>query len=286
MRRLSREELRQTNENIGKGASAYSSGQLHSEDPELAELLDGLQRYVNLEQDVADYYDLAAAKGKKDRMAGRVFLVPKERAHGLSQDPLTHKAIAATQQYHEGGGQPLVAPSSIDAETAAMKETLQDLVMNTSISKVGGGGERSATPRTDEQRLDAAASLLATLGRGYNQDVGYAFGGIPLDVGHKIGHISRPDLSNTASNLAWENQYANKGKAATEKMAGNQGREATDEELAAGLFRSHINKLTEGVVLPGRKGSAEREAFMDNINSKIGNVSERGPGDINITLDY
>jgi hypothetical protein len=269
VRRLNKEERRQHNENLAVGASAYSSGQLHREDPQLAELLDGLEKYANLEQDVADYYELAPAKQKADRMAGKVFLVPVKRQHDLNQHPLTHKAIAATQLYHEGGSVPLVSPPSIDAETAAMKQTLQEIVMPGSINKIGGGGEREETPRSDAEKLDASASLLAVLARGYNQDIGYAYGGMPLDVGHKISHTSRPDLSNKASNLTWENQYANKGKSATEKMAGQQGREATDEELAQGLFRSHINKLVADVVLPGRKGSAERREFMDPINAKV-----------------
>ena len=59
-----------------------------------------------------------------------------------------------------------------------------------------------------------------------------------------------------------------KGKAATEKMA-NQGREATGCELAHCLFKSHKNKLMADVVLPGRKGSNERNAFMQPINDKV-----------------
>ena len=52
-------------------------------------------------------------------------------------------------------------------------------------------------------------------------------------------------------------------------MAANQGREATDAELAQGLFKSHKNKVIADVVLPGRKGSNERNAFMQPINDKV-----------------
>ena len=162
--------------------------------------------------------------------------------------------------------------------------------MASSIAGIGSGGARGN--RTPEQLKDVASSLLVDTDRGYNSRAGYAYGGMPLDAGHVIGHASRPDLSDKGSNLEWENQYANKGKAATEKKAAQEGREATDEELAAGLFKSHKNKLLSDVVLPGRKGSAERNAFMDPINQKVDDyldrgrmagdifVSESGPGDV------
>ena len=124
--------------------------------------------------------------------------------------------------------------------------------------------------------------MLVDTDRGYNSRAGYAYGGMPLDAGHVIGHASRPDLSDKGFNLELENQYANRGKAATEKMAANQGREATDQELAAGLFKSHKNKLLEDVVLPGRKGSKERNDFMEPINRKVEEylAAQRFAGDI------
>ena len=98
---------------------------------------------------------------------------------------------------------------------ARMNELLDKYVMGTSIAGIGSGGQRHQ--RNAEQLRDVAASLLVDTDRGYNSRAGYALGGMPLDAGHVIGHASRPDLSDMGSNLEWENQYANKGKAATEK---------------------------------------------------------------------
>ena len=52
-------------------------------------------------------------------------------------------------------------------------------------------------------------------------------------------------------------------------MAAQQGREATDKELAEGLFKSHKNKILEDIVLPGRRGSKVLKAFMEPINEKV-----------------
>lgn len=267
MGRLSSEARRLSNAGLAAGTQAYKRGQLN--DPQLTELLDGLEDYVELERMGGDYYYIAPAKNKTARMSGQVFLEAEPRMHGASQHPLTHKGLAATQLLHAGGGVPLVNAPAKDPAVARAAELIDKYVMPTSIRNIGSGGERSALPRTAEELQDVAASLLVDTDRGYNSRAGYAYGGLPLDAGHVIGYINRPDLANKGFNLENEIGYVNRGKAATEKMAGNQGREATDEELAAGLLKSHVNKLTEDVVLPGRKNSKERQAFMAPINAQV-----------------
>lgn len=252
---------------LALGSNAYIKGELN--DPHLDKLLQGLEDYIELEGLGGDYYHLEAAKRKSDNAAGKVFIVAEPRAHDQNQHPLTHKAIKATHDLHANDGIPLINARDKGPEIARAKELLQKYVMDTSVRNIGSGGERSALPRSNEELQDVAASLLVDTDRGYNSRAGYAFGGMPLDAGHVIGYASRPDLANKGSNLEWENQYANKGKAATEKMAANEGREATDAELAQGLFKSHINKLVDDVQLVGRKNSKAREEFMAPINAKV-----------------
>ena len=256
---------REQNEALARGSRALIRGEI--DDPKLVELLKNLEDYVELEGAGGDYYYLQGAKRKSDNMAGKVFLVPEARVHDMGQHPLTHKAILATQQLHENNGVPLINAPAKGPAIARMQELLDKYVMGTSIAGIGSGGQRNQ--RSPEQLRDVAASLLVDTDRGYNSRAGYALGGMPLDAGHIIGHASRPDLSDKGSNLEWENQYANKGKAATEKMAAQQGREATDTELAEGLFKSHKNKILSDIVLPGRKGSKVRNAFMEPINEKV-----------------
>lgn len=252
---------------LAQGTNAYINGKLN--DPELEKILQGLEDYVELEGLGGDYYHLETAKRKSDNAEGKVFIVAEPRAHGENQNSLTHKAIKATHDLHANNGVSLVNAPDKSPEIARANELLNKYVMDTSVRNIGSGGERAALPRSNEELMDVAASLLVDTDRGYNSRAGYAFGGMPLDAGHVIGYASRPDLANKGSNLEWENQYANKGKSATEKMAAGQSREATDAELAQGLFKSHINKLVEDVQLVGRKNSKAREAFMAPINAKV-----------------
>ena len=57
----------------------------------------------------------------------------------------------------------------------------------------------------------------------------------PLDAGHFIAHASRPDLSDSPENIGFQNAYENRGQASAEKFASQQGREATQTELANAL---------------------------------------------------
>lgn len=263
---ISRKELiAARNAALAQGTRALINNEIN--DPQLVALLTALEDYVELEGAGGDYYHLEGARRKSDNMAGKVFLVAEPRAHGMEQHPLTHRAISATQQMYENGGKPLVNAPPKEPAIARLGELLDKYVMGTSVSSIGSGGARDT--RTPEQLRDITASLLVDTDRGYHSRAGYAYGGISNDVGHIVGHESRPDLSDEATNLEMQNQYANKGQAATEKMAANQGREATNEELAQGLFKSHKNKLLADVVLPGRKGSKERNAYMQPINDKV-----------------
>ena len=262
---------------LAQGTNAYIRGELS--DPVLEKLLAELEDYVELQGIGGDYYHLEAAKRKSDKAAGKVFLVAEPRLHGEGQNSYTHKAIRATHDLHANDGVSLVNAPDKAPEIARAAELLDKYVMDTSVRGIGSAGERGELPRSNEELRNVAASLLVDTDRGYNSRAGYAYGGMPLDGGHVQSYASRPDLANEGSNLEWENQYVNKGKSATEKMAAGLGREATDAELAQGLFKSHVNKLLEGTVLPGRKGSQERKDFMAPINAKVGSTRVDSPGD-------
>ena len=141
-----------------------------------------------------------------------------------------------------------------------------------SITSVGTLGSREKP--TDKEVLYRAAALYGDVDRGYDPKTGMPFntmrseGVTPLDAGHFQSHISFPELSNSPTNIGYQNQYENKGQATAEKLAGQQGREATNEELADMIFKSIINRTVEDVQLP-RKGKA-RDAFMAPINAKLG----------------
>lgn len=274
---LPRRNRAQRAHDLALGTNAYINGELN--DPVLEKLLGELEDYVELQGIGGDYYHLEAAKRKSDKAAGKVFLVAEPRLHDQNQNSYTHRAIRATHDLHANGGVPLVNAPAKEPAIARVNELLDQYVMDTSVRNIGSAGERAELPRSTEELRDVAASLLVDTDRGYNSRAGYAYGGMPLDGGHVVGYASRPDLANKGSNLEWENQYANKGKAATEKMAAGLGREATDAELAQGLFKSHLNKLVEGTVLPGRKGSKTREEFMAPINAKAGSTRVDSPGD-------
>ena len=212
-----------------------------------------------------DYYDVVIPKRNKD---GKVALVAKEREHGLGSTPATLRAILAAEQTYRGGGSDFQRNPQ---EVQRMADFLQKNVTQGSLSSIGVKGAREV-PTPDEKVMRAAALLIDT-DKGRDPVTGMPFntmmskGTTPLDAGHFIAHASRPDLSNSPYNIGWQNQYENKGQAHAEKIAGQQGREATNEELADALFKTFINKITKDVVLP-RKGRA-RDEFMAPINAKL-----------------
>ena len=262
------EAIADRNHAIALAAQDLSKNEL--DDPALSQLLNDLEDYVTLEQMGGDYFHLVPVKNKSDKAAGLVAIAANPRKHGGSESPISLNSILRTHQYHAGGGVPLVNAPDKALAIAQAKELIKKYVQTGSIAKLGKGGARSK--RTPEEELGIAASTLVDTDRGYNSTVGYAYGGLALDQGHKKSHLSRPDLSNDPTNLENEIQYANKGKAATEKMAGQQGREATDEELAQGLLKSFLNKITSDVTLPDRRTIAGREAYDDlmiPINEKV-----------------
>ena len=258
----------QRNHHIALASRALKRGELN--DNSLESLLSNLEDYVELEGMGGDYFYLAPVKNKTDNAKGLVAIKANPRVRGGSESPLSINAVLKTQQFHEGGGVPLVNPPSKEKAIEKAKKLISKYVQPGSISNLGKGGARSK--RTEEELLGIAASTLVDTDRGYNSTIGYAYGGLGLDQGHRISHIGRPDLSNDPNNLELEIQYANKGKAATEKAAGKEGRAPTDAELAEGLLKSFINKITSDVVLPDRRtivGREEYKALMDPINAKV-----------------
>ena len=82
-----------------------------------------------------------------------------------------------------------------------------------------------------------------------------------------IGHASRPDLSDNRLVRFLDdgktNNFANKGKAATEKMAAQQGREATDEEFGERCYSEVISiRSWKEQRLPYRRGSKALAEYM------------------------
>ena len=71
----------------------------------------------------------------------------------------------------------------------------------------------------------------------------------------------------TLTTLVTRTNMRIRDQATAEKLAGQQGREATNEELADMIFKSIINRTVEDVKLP-RKGKA-RDAYMAPINAKL-----------------
>ena len=237
----------------------HDSGQLN--DPWFSKQLDKFYEGVEISDLAGDYYDVVYSPrgAKKDKVSLRA----KPRGHGMSKDPSTYRATIAAEGQLRSGDTSMAGPAKDLEKIAAF---LQKNVMPGDITKVGSLGSREAP--TEEQALMRAAALLGDVDRGYDPVTGVAFNGMPLDAGHIISHISRPDLSNDPANIRFQNAYENKGQAAAEKFAGQQGREATNEELADALWKNLINKAVAGVSLP-RKGSKAYKEYMDPINAKV-----------------
>ena len=218
-----------------------------------------------------DYFVPVAPKQKSARESGKVFLEPVERGSGLGTSSATYQAMIAAEALARAGKKDSTfvgPPKDLDK----IASFLEKHVMPGSISSVGTLGSREKP--TDREILYRAAALYGDVQRGFDPKTGMPFntmrspGVTPLDAGHFKSHISNPELSNDPYNIGYQNQYENKGQSAAEKLAGQQGREATDEELADMLFKSIINRTVEDVQLP-RKGKA-RDAFMAPINAKLG----------------
>ena len=244
---------------------AINNGTLN--DPEFEKLLKELSPYRDLDEGTGDYYDVVIPKNKTLRESGKVQLVPKERDHGLGETKATFQALMAAEKHARSGVQ--VMP---ERDITRMAGLLRDYVTQGSISKVGMLGSRERP--TDEEIHLRAAALLTDIDNGRDPKTGIPFntmnspGTMPLDAGHFIAHTSRPDLSNSPDNIGFQNAYENRGQASAEKIAGQQGREATSQELADALFKSYINKITSDVKLP-RKNSKEYKELMAGINAKL-----------------
>lgn len=244
-------------------------------DPDFERALEKASVGREVEELGGDYFHPVLPKDKKELAAGKVFLVANKRGHGMGTAPVTYRAMMAAEKLARSGKKATTfAGPEKDLEKIA--EFLKENVMQSSISDVGTKGSRGGA--TDEEILMRAAALFGDVERGYDPKTGVAFnamhqkGLVPLDAGHFMSHIANPELSNDPSNIGYQNQYENKGQASAEKIAGNEGRQATDEELADMLYKSIINRTVEDVKLPSRNtraGKAEYEALMSRINAKI-----------------
>ena len=249
------------------------NGQIN--DPDFLRALNQVGKGVEISDIGGDHFETVIKPPKSERgrkkylSTGKVELAPRVRAHGLGESPSSMRAILA-QERMKRNGYTGFNPPAIEPEIERITQVLNDGVQLKSINSIGMGGAREA--RTSEQKLGVAASLLADVDRGYNRETGAAFNGVALDAGHRVAHSANPLLSNEPSNLIMQNQYVNKGQAAVEKMAFQQGREATDTELADGLFKSWINKIMNNQTLATdgmRKNSPKYNEVMSAINAKI-----------------
>jgi ribosomal protein S11 len=253
------------------------------DDPDFLRALEKIGKGVEIEDIGGDYFEpvvnykinkdgspILDAEGKKQYLGkGKVNLEAVERAHGLGQSPSSMRAILAQERFKRTGYTGF-NPPPIEGDIERITKILQEGVSATSYGKIGMGGARGN--RTPEQKLGVAASLLADVDRGYNRETGIAFNGVALDAGHRVAHSANPLLSDDPSNLIMQNQYMNKGQSAVEKRAYQQGREATNEELAQGLWKSWINKILDGAPLLTdgmRKNSPKYREVMSAINAKV-----------------
>ncbi len=242
------------------------------DDPAFVKLMQGLEKAVEIE-DMGDvYYSPSVNKSKKGGYisADKIIFTPEERIHGGAESPSTFRSILAQERFKRDGYTAFdLAP--IEPEIARITKLLRDEVdFNKSVKLIGNAGARG--PRTDEQYLGIAASLIADTDRGYNRQTGIAFNGMPLDGGHLVAHSANPLLSDVPTNLIMQNGYMNKAQASTEKMAKNLGREATNVELADGLLKSYINRILNGQMLLTdgmRKGSSSYNDVMSVIDKKL-----------------
>ena len=259
------ERLRARNE----AALALDNGTF--DDPQLAKILGELEPYRELEEAVGDYHDLVIPKNKSQRESGLVKMVAQERTGGLSKAPNTLRAVIAAEQQARSGRQTLP-----ERDISRMAGLLKDLVVPGDINKLGSLGARGNL--TGETALLRAAALATDLDNGFDPKTRVPFNvmnqavSTPLDAGHVIAHASRPDLSDSPENIGFQNAYENRGQASAEKFASQQGREATQTELANALYRSFVNKMIDDVKLPSRntkEGKAAYAALMDPINAKL-----------------
>ena len=242
------------------------------DDPDFLRAIQRAEEGVAVEDLGGDYYYPVAPQRKGDLASGKVFLVPHKRGHGLGTSPATYQAMIAAEQLARSGRKDttFAGPEKDLNKIAAF---LQEHVMPGSISDVGILGARH-TP-TDQEKLMRAAAMYGDVERGYDPKHGMPFntmnskGIMPLDAGHFLSHTSNPELSNDPRNIGFQNQYENKGQSAAEKLAGQQNRDATSQELADMLYRSIINRTVEDVKLPYRRGSKALEEFMAPINAQI-----------------
>lgn len=241
------------------------------DDPEFLNAIDKAAQGRAIEELAGDYFELTVPRRKSDRESGKVFLTPVPATHGMSTSAATYQAMAAAEAQARSGKSRL-APGAGANDLAKTIAFLQEHVMPGSISYIGKLGSRE-TP-TEQEVLERAAKLLGDTRNGFDSSSGMPFnmfrqqGIIGLDAGHGEAHASNPALSNSASNIRFQNMYENRGQAAAEKIAANQGRSASGQEIADMLWKSIVKRTVDDVKLP-RKGSAAFKALMGPINAKV-----------------
>ena len=245
------------------------------DDPHFMRALNKVGKGVEISDIGGDHFETVINPPKSERgrerylETGKVELAPRVRAHGLGESPTTMRAMLAQERMKRTGYTAFNTPA-IEPEIERITQILNDGVQLKSINSIGMGGARG--PRTSEQKLGIAASLLADVDRGYNRETGAAFNGVALDAGHRVAHSGNPLLSDEPTNLIMQNQYVNRGQAAVERMASQEGREATNTELADGLFKVWMNKIMKDQPLATdgmRKNSPKYKEVMRGIDAKL-----------------
>ena len=246
---------------------------LYDDDPAFLKAIEEVRLGRHLQDMTQDYYNLVVPKGKKDRATGKLHLQKRDRGHGQGKSEATLRAILGAEGLASSGGSTFKRDMN---EVNKMVRFMDKHVMPGSIATMGAEGTsgKGRSKPTDEQLPLRAGALMIDSNNGYDPVTKIPFNGImqwettPRDAGHFTAHVADHSLSNDPTNIGWQNGYENKGQSAAEKIAGQEGREATNEEISAMLVKTFINRLTNDVYLP-RRNSKEYHAYMAPINTQI-----------------
>lgn len=217
-------------------------------DPVFLKILEKIRQGRNLQDMVQDYYNTVVPKRPSDRATGKVHLQKRVRGKDQQTHPATMQAMIAAERLASSKGIKFQRDKN---EMERMASFMKDHVMEGSINTMGKEATGGREKPTDEEIPLRAAALMLDNNNGYDFHHRRPFNTImqwestPRDAGHITSYIADKSLANDPLNIAWQNEYENKGKASAEKFAGQQKREATDKEIADALFKSFINKITK-----------------------------------------